>query len=300
MSRSLRSLLAATAFAVLAAPIAGQQQDFSKVEIKTTKVAGSVYMLEGAGGNIGVSAGADGLLIVDDQFAPLAEKIKAALAAIDQGDLKFVLNTHWHGDHVGGNPVFGLEALIVAHENVRQRVSTEQTVRGQKVPPLPAAGLPVITFGEGLTIHFNGEGVVLIHAPAGHTDGDSIIFFPTSKVLHMGDHFFNGAFPYVDLASGGSVQGMAKNVAMALEAFPEDVKIIPGHGPLATRADMQKFQRMLVESMATVKAGIDAGKKLEDLQKAGLGDEWKDWGTGFIPTNFWIQTVYESLQKEKG
>jgi glyoxylase-like metal-dependent hydrolase (beta-lactamase superfamily II) len=300
MSRSSRSTLAAAVIVVLAAPLAGQQQDFSKVEIKTTKIAGNVYMLEGAGGNIGVSAGPDGLLIVDDQFAPLADKIKAALAAIDQGDLRFVLNTHWHGDHTGGNPVLGLEALIVAHDNVRQRLSTEQTVRGQKVPPLPPAGLPVITFGEGLTIHFNGEGIVLVHAPAGHTDGDSIIFFPTSKVVHMGDDFFNGGFPFVDLAAGGSVQGVAKNVAMALEAFPEDVKFIPGHGPVGTRADLQKFHRMLVESMATVRTGIDAGKSLEDLQKAGVGDEWKAWGSGFIPTGFWIQTVYESLKKEKG
>jgi glyoxylase-like metal-dependent hydrolase (beta-lactamase superfamily II) len=291
-------MLAAAVIALLAVPLGAQQPDFSKVEIKTTKVSGNVYMLEGAGGNIGVSAGPDGLLIVDDQFAPLAEKIKAALAAVDKGELKFVLNTHWHGDHTGGNPVFGLEALIVAHENVRQRLSTEQTVRGQKTPPLPPAGLPAITFGEGMTIHFNGEGIVLIHAPAGHTDGDSLIFFPNSKVLHMGDHFFNGRFPYVDLDSGGSVQGMSKNVAMALEAFPEDVKIIPGHGPLGSRADLQKFHRMLVESMATVKAGIDAGKSLEELQKAGLGAEWKDWGSGFIPTDFWIQTVHQSLQKK--
>jgi glyoxylase-like metal-dependent hydrolase (beta-lactamase superfamily II) len=297
MLRSSRSILAA--IVVLAAPLAAQQQDFSKVEIKTTKVSGNVYMLEGAGGNIGVTAGSDGLLIVDDQFAPLADKIKAALTAIDKGDLKYVLNTHWHGDHTGGNPTFGLEALIVAHDNVRKRLSTEQTVRGQKIPPIAAAGLPVITFGEGLTLHFNGEAIQAIHAPAGHTDGDSFVYFPTSKVLHLGDHFFNGFFPFVDLASGGTVQGMAKNVAMALEHFPQDAKIIPGHGPLGTRADLQKFHRMLVESMAAVEAGIKAGKSVEDLQKAGLDPEWKDWGSGFIPTGFWIQTVYDSL-KQKG
>jgi cyclase len=299
MPRSSRSMLAAAVVAVLATPVAAQQQDFSKVEIKTTKIAGNVYMLEGAGGNIGVTAGPDGLLIVDDQFAPLADKIKAALAAIGQGDLEYVLNTHWHGDHTGSNPVFGLEAVIVAHDNVRQRLSTEQAVRGQKVPPMAAAGLPVITFGESLTIHFNGEAIRAIHAPAGHTDGDSFIYFPTAKVVHLGDHFFNGAFPFVDLGSGGSVQGMAKNIAMAIETFPEDVKFIPGHGALGTRADLQKFHRMLVESMATVEAGIKAGKSLEDLQKGGLDAEWKDWGSGFIPTAFWIQTVYDSL-KQKG
>ncbi|HVR28718.1 MAG TPA: MBL fold metallo-hydrolase [Thermoanaerobaculia bacterium] len=285
--------------AVLAAPLAAQQQDFSQVRIKTTPVAGKVYMLEGAGGNIGVSAGDDGLLIVDDQFAPLADKIKAALEAIHDGELAFVLNTHWHGDHTGGNPVFGLEALIVAHDNVRVRLSTEQTVRGNKVPPLAPEGLPVITFGEAMTIHFNGEGIQLIHAPAGHTDGDSLIYFPTSNVLHMGDHFFNGRFPFVDLASGGTVQGMAKNVAMALEAFPADVKIIPGHGALGTRADLESFHRMLEHSLQTVKAGIDAGKSLEELQQAGLDPEYEDWGSGFIPASFWIQTVYESLQQKK-
>ena len=283
--------------AVLAAPVAGQQQDFSQVQIKTTPVAGKVHMLEGAGGNIGVSAGDDGLLIVDDQFAPLADKIKAALKAIHDGDLAFVLNTHWHGDHTGGNPAFGLEALIVAHDNVRVRLSTEQTVRGNKVPPLPPEGLPVITFGEAMTIHFNGEAIQLIHAPAGHTDGDSLIYFPTSNVLHMGDHFFNGRFPYVDLGSGGTVQGMAKNVKMALDAFPADVKIIPGHGALATRTDLETFHRMIEHSLQTVKAGISAGKSLEELQQAGLGNQYEDWGSGFIPADFWIQTVYESLQQ---
>lgn len=300
MSRFSRSMLAAAAaFAVLAATLPAQQPDFSKVEIKTTKVAGNVYMLEGAGGNIGVSAGPDGLLIVDDQFAPLADKIKAALKAIDDGDLAYVLNTHWHGDHTGSNPTFGLEALIVAHDNVRQRLATDQTVRGNKVPAMAASGLPVITFGETLTIHFNGEAVRMVHAPAGHTDGDSLIYFPQSKVLHMGDHFFNGRFPYIDLASGGSVAGMAENVAMALETFPADTKIIPGHGALATRADLQKFHRMLVESMATIEAGIQAGKSLEELQQTGLDAEWKDWGSDFIPAGFWIQTVFESL-KQKG
>jgi glyoxylase-like metal-dependent hydrolase (beta-lactamase superfamily II) len=281
-----------------APPRAQPTPDFSKVEIKTTKVAGNVYLLEGQGGNIGVSAGPDGLLIVDDQFAPLADKIKAALAAIDQGDLEFVLNTHWHGDHTGGNPVFGLEAVIVAHENVRERLSTEQTVRGNKVPPMAAAGLPVITFGAAMAIHFNGERVALTHAPAGHTDGDSFIYFPTSKVLHLGDHFFNGRFPFVDLASGGTVQGMTKNIAMALEKFPADVKIIPGHGALATRADLETYHRMLEHSLKTVKAGIDAGKSVDDLKKAGLGDEYKDWGTGFINLDVWIQTVHDSLRKQ--
>jgi glyoxylase-like metal-dependent hydrolase (beta-lactamase superfamily II) len=292
-------MLVAASIALCAGAALAQQQDFSKVEIKTTKVAGNVYMLEGAGGNIGVSAGPDGLLIVDDQFAPLADKIKAALAAIDKGDLKFLLNTHWHFDHTGGNEIFGMESLIVAHENVRKRLSTEQTIMGRTVPPSPPAALPVITFGETLTIHFNGEAIKATHAPAGHTDGDSIIYFSNSKVVHTGDDFTNGAFPFIDLGVGGSIQGVAKNAERMLKEFPQDTKFIPGHGPLATRADLEKFHRMLVESMATVKAGMDAGKSLEDLQKAGLNAEWKDWGNAFIDTNTWIQLVYESLKSKK-
>jgi glyoxylase-like metal-dependent hydrolase (beta-lactamase superfamily II) len=273
--------------------------DWSKVEIKTTKVAGSVYLLEGQGGNIAVCAGTDGLLIVDDQFAPLADKIKAALAAIDQGDLQYVLNTHWHGDHTGGNPVFGLEALIVAHENVRKRLSTEQTVRGQKVAPMAAAGLPVITFDDGLTIHFNGEAIRMIHAENGHTDTDSLIYFPESKVLHMGDQFVNGRFPFVDLDSGGRVQGIARTVARALEQFPADTRIIPGHGPLAGRADLERYQRMITETVRAVKAGIEAGRSLEDIQRAGLSEEWKGWATPTRGTDVWIESVYKSLRQER-
>jgi glyoxylase-like metal-dependent hydrolase (beta-lactamase superfamily II) len=285
--------------ALCASAVAAQQQDFSKVEIKTTKVSGNVYMLEGAGGNIAVSAGPDGLLIVDDQFAPLADKIKAALAAIDQGKLKFLLNTHYHYDHTGGNEIFGMEALVVAHENVRKRLSTEQTIMGRKLPPLKPSGLPVITFAQGMSIHFNGEEIKAIHLPNGHTDGDTVVAFTGSKVVHTGDDFVNGAFPFIDLEAGGSIQGYAKNTDNLLKQFPQDTKFIPGHGPLATYADLQKFQKMVNESIATVKTGIDAGKSLEDLQKAGLSEEWKSWGGAFINTPTWIQSVYGSL-KGKG
>jgi glyoxylase-like metal-dependent hydrolase (beta-lactamase superfamily II) len=306
-------LVTAPALAQPATPPAPQPTpDFAKVEIKTTKVAGNVYLLEYQGGNIAVgniavSAGPDGLLIVDDQFWWLADKIKAALRAIDQGDLQYVLNTHWHGDHTGGNPVFGLEALIVAHENVRKRLSTEQTVRSpmgtQKVRPMVAAGLPVITFDAGLTIHFNGEAIRMIHAEPGHTDGDSIIYFPQSNVLHVGDDFITGGFPFVDLASGGRVQGIARTVARVLEDFPADVKIIPGHGALAGRADLELYQRMIKETMQTVKAGIESGKSLEEIQRAGLSAEWKDWAgppdTAGLVREFWIDTVYQSLRQER-
>src|ERR1041385_3381718 len=186
------------------------QGDLSKVEIKSTQVSGNVYMLEGSGGNIGVSVGADGILIVDDQFAPLADKIRAALKKLGEGKLKYILNTHWHGDHTGGNKEFGPEAPIIAHDNVRKRLSTEQhsDFFKETTPASPKEALPVITFDQALSVHFNGEEIRAIHFPHGHTDGDSVIFFSASNVVHLGDDFFAGRFPFVDLESGGSVEGL--------------------------------------------------------------------------------------------
>src|SRR5690242_9404394 len=199
------------AFVLLfASSVAAQETDYSKVQIKATKVAGNVYMLEGAGGNIGVSVGADGILIVDDEFAPLADKIRASLKTLGQGKLKFILNTHWHGDHTGGNVAFGPEATIIAHDNVRKRLATEQKVLGQTTPASPKEALPVITFDQSLSVHFNGEDIRAIHFPHGHTDGDSVIFFSASNVVHLGDDLFAGRFPFVDLDSGGSVEGLKK------------------------------------------------------------------------------------------
>jgi len=292
----LSKLLTLSALVALAASVtATAQQDFSNVEIKIIPVAGTVSMLEGQGGNIGVSAGDDGILIIDDQFAPLADKIKAAIAEIGTGDLKFVLNTHFHGDHTGSNAIFGLEALIVAHDNVRQRLSTPQMVRGNAVDAQPKSAWPVITFAESMTVHFNGEDVMLFYAPAGHTDGDSIIYFAQSNVLHMGDHFFAGRFPFIDTGSGGTAQGMEANVARTLAEVPDDVKIIPGHGPLSTKADLQLYHEMLVDCIATVRKGIDGGKSLEEIQAAGLSSKWEGWGAGFINDEVFIASIHQSL-----
>lgn len=273
------------------------QTDFSKVEVKVTKVAGNVYMLEGAGGNIGVSVGEDGILIVDDQFAPLADKIKAALKGLGEGKLKFVLNTHWHGDHTGGNAVFGREAPVIAHENVRKRLSTEQKseIFKRTTPPSPKEALPVITFGQSLTVHFNGEEIRVIHFPQGHTDGDSVIFFTGSNVVHMGDDFFAARFPFVDLDSGGKVEGLVKNIGDILAKLPADVKIIPGHGPISTVDDLKLYHRMLVETTETVRKKIAASKTLDQIKSEGLPEEWKAWGTGFIKTEMWIEIIYRSL-----
>lgn len=294
--RKLRFQSVLLLLVLTAGSAAAQDQDFSKVQVKATKIAGNIYMLEGGGGNIGASVGPDGILIVDDQYAPLAEKIRAALRELGPGNLQFVLNTHWHGDHTGGNPTFGKEGTIIAHDNVLKRLSTEQTVFGNKVAPLPKEGLPVITFGESLSVHFNGEEIKVIHFPHGHTDGDSVIFFTGSNVVHMGDDFFAGRFPFVDLGSGGSVQGLTANIAKVLEEVKPDTKIIPGHGPLSTPADLKEFHRMLVETSGIVRTKMEAGKDLETIKKEGLPEEWKTWGSGFIKTDFWLGIVYESLQ----
>jgi cyclase len=297
MRRTLLSL--SLLLLCLAARTVEAQQDFSKVEMKVTKVAGNIYMLEGSGGNIGVSVGADGILIVDDQFAPLADKIRAALKTLGDGKLKFVLNTHYHGDHTGGNASFGLEAPIIAQTNVRRRLATEQTVLGEKVAPSPKEALPVITFEQSVSIHFNGEEIKAVHFPHGHTDGDAVIFFTGSNVVHMGDDFFAGRFPFVDIDNGGDIEQLTKNVSDIIATLPPDVKIIPGHGPLSTLDDLKLFRRMLFETTAIIRKEIQAKRSLDQAKAAGLPDEWKSWGTGFIKTDAWIELIYKSLSKPR-
>lgn len=289
--------LAALSAGVLAAPAAAQQE-MADVEITVTHVAGAVYMLQGRGGNIGVSVGADGALLVDDQFAPLADKIRAAVAELSDGelDLGFVLNTHWHGDHVGGNLEFGPEAPIIAHANVRERMSTRQDASFGVVEPSPPEALPVITFGDSVSIHFNGEEIRALHYPRGHTDGDAVVFFTGSNVVHMGDVYFSGLFPFVDLSSGGSVHGVIDAVKAVIRQLPEDVKVIPGHGPLSTLDDLRTYQEMLEESVAFVRVRMEAGLSLEEIQAEGVPERWAGWSWGFIDAGRWIEIVHGSLQ----
>ena len=293
----MNKLLLLTIFLLSTAGLHAQQRDFSQVQMKATKVAGNVYMLEGSGGNIGVSVGADGILIVDDQFAPLADKIRASLKELGQGKLRFILNTHWHADHTGGNVAFGPEAPIIAHDNVRKRMATEQKseVFKSTTPPSPKEALPVITFNQTLTVHFNGEEIRAIHFPQGHTDGDSVVFFTSSNVVHLGDDFFAGRFPFVDLESGGSVEGLAKNIGEIITRIPEGAKLIPGHGPISTVDDLKNYHRMLLQTTEIVRGKIAAGKTLAQIKSEGLPDEWKPWGTGFIKTDLWIETIHKSL-----
>ena len=263
-------------------------------DIKTHKVAGNISMLEGRGGNIGVSVGDDGVLIIDTQFANMADPIRDAIKKLSKkGELQFIINTHFHGDHAGGNEALGQEAPIVAHANSRTRLAkgkdlSDATTRN---------GLPWITFEETMSLHFNGEEVMLFHLPTGHTDTDLVVYFEESNVLHMGDHFFNGFFPFIDLASGGDVESYLANVQRAIDEAPSDVTIIPGHGPLADLDDLKAFKAMLDETVGIVRDGIGVGMDVEKLQKEGLPAKYDAAGSGFVPTNRWISTVYESLTR---
>jgi cyclase len=298
--------LALVALAV--APLATRAQqlpDFDKVQIKVHPVAGAIYMLEGAGGNIAVSAGDDGLVVVDDQYAPLAEKIRAALKGISDKPVRFVINTHWHGDHVGGNAAMaGNGATLIAQDNVRKRMTAGGqpgnlgTLKLNEVRPYQPIALPVITFASDVTVHLNGEDVRALHIGPGHTDGDSIIFFTRSNVVHMGDDFVNG-LPFVDLGSGGSVKGLIQTVETAIPKIPPDAKIIPGHGPLSTLDDLKKYLQMVKDTVAAVEQGVRAGKSLEQLQKEKVLARWENQKRSFMNIDLYTESVYNELSGKK-
>lgn len=280
--------------AVTAGPVRAQDR-FENVQIETSHAAGSVYMLTGAGGNIGTSVGEDGTLIVDDQFAPLAPRIRSALNSLGEGGVEWVLNTHWHHDHTLGNTEFGKEAPIVSHANVRERLASAQLVRGDTLGPLPEEGLPVLTFGDSVSLHFNGERIRVIHFPHAHTDGDAAVFFTGSNVVHMGDLYFEGRFPFVDLATGGDVEGMARAVERVLDEVPSDATVIPGHGELSDVSGLQRYHEMLVETIAHVRDLMSQGMGLQQIQARGLPDEWEEWSWQFITESRWVETIYRSL-----
>ena len=265
------------------------QQDFSKVEIKTSKVAGNVSMLEGSGGNIGVSTGPDGTLIVDDQFAPLADKIKAALKSLSDGKLKFLVNTHHHGDHTGGNEIFGKEALVVGQANLHKRMQSKAK-----------EAQPVFTYDKSASIHFNGEEIKLMYFTNGHTDNDTIVHFTKSNVAHFGDTFSPGRFPFVDLGGGGDVEGLITSLSEAIKWLPADVKVIPGHGPVLGIGEVKAYRDMIADTADIVRKQMAAGKTMEQIKAQGMPEKYKDLGTGFVKTDTWIQVIYNSLSKKKG
>ncbi|MFB6368160.1 MAG: MBL fold metallo-hydrolase [Gemmatimonadota bacterium] len=290
-------LVAAAALAAcwLAGPPQAEAQDrFAGVQVEAQHVAGSVYMLTGSGGNIGATVGGDGTLIVDDQYAPLSDEIMATLEKIGQGNVQYVLNTHCHGDHTGGNPVFGETAPIIAHHNVRRRLADAQIPCGGDSAQMDPSGLPVVTFSDSVSVHFNDERIRVLHYPHAHTDGDAAVYFEGSNVLHAGDLYFAGQFPFVDLNTGGSVQGMIDAVRDLIERMPEDVRVIPGHGSVSGLDGLREYHRMLTETAAFVRKRMETGASLEEIQAEGLPAEWKGWASDFIPEDRWIRTIYDS------
>jgi len=284
----------------LALPAAAQR-DFSKVEVQATPVAGAVSMITGLGGNIGVSAGADGILIVDDQFAELSDRIQAKLDELASGGTRILINTHYHFDHTGGNASFSDTATIIAQHTVRERLAAGSEHPDFPQAPAPREALPVITFQDELLVHWNDELVRVLHrqsAPnegsSAHTDGDSIVWFTGSKVAHLGDLFFAGRFPFVDIDSGGNLDGLKETIKYAVHMLPDDTTLIPGHGPVSTMDDLFLYQRMLNETSTWVRRKMGAGQKLEQLIAAGLPDEWDGWGDGFISEEQWITMIHRS------
>ena len=292
-------------FAVCAAAVfaaaASAQQDFSKVEIQTEKLADTVYMMTGAGGNLGLSVGEDALFVIDDQFAPLTPKIQAAIASLTPKPVKFVLNTHWHFDHTGGNENLGKAgAIIVAHENVRKRLSTEGFIEflGMKTKPEPKIALPVATFARDITFRLNGDELVVTHAPRAHTDGDSMVRFGKSNVVHMGDTFFNKLYPFIDTSSGGTVAGVLAAVDGVLKTADDGTKIIPGHGPLASKADLKVYRDMLAAVSGNIRGQIKAGKTLEQVIASKPTAKYDEvWGKGFLAPEKFVEMLYKNLKK---
>ncbi len=288
------------AVAIIAAWATGAaaQRDFSEVEIKTTLVTPGVYMLEGAGGNIGLSVGPDGAFVIDDQFAPLADKIAAAIGKVSAEPVRFVLNTHWHGDHAGGNEAFRAKgAIIVAHDNVRKRLKEGLKRETSETRPAPAGALPVVTFSDSVSFYWNGHEFRVRHAADAHTDGDAIVHIESAKVIHLGDIFFNGGYPFIDIASGGDLDGLIAAQDVVLGYIDDDTKIIPGHGPLATKADLASHVAMLKDVRARISALIAQGLDEAAVIKADpLKDLNAKWGVGFINGEAMTRAAYRSLK----
>jgi glyoxylase-like metal-dependent hydrolase (beta-lactamase superfamily II) len=276
------------------------QQDFSQVEIQAEKVAEGIYMLTGSGGNMGLSIGNDGTCLIDDQYAPLTTKILAVIKELTPDPVRFVVNTHWHGDHTGGNENMGRAgALLVAHENVRRRMAAGTFMKAfnRQVDPAPEAALPVVTFTDAVTFHWNGEEIRVFFVGPAHTDGDSIIHFVRANVFHMGDTLFNGTYPFIDVSSGGRIDGMIAAADRVLKVADDGTRLIPGHGPLATRSDLQTFRDMLStvrDRIAKLKA---EGKSREEIVAAKpTADLDAKWGGGFMEPDQWVGLVSDSME----
>ena len=292
MNQLFRKITAIAAFLFLA-PTAVAQMNFDAVQIEAIPVADNIYMLTGAGGNMGLIVGEDGAFLIDDQFAPLTEKITAAIAELTDQPIRFVINTHYHGDHTGGNENLGKAgALIVAHDNVYQRMSAEEFMEDSETPK---EALPVVTFTEDVNFYINDEHVHGFHIGDAHTDGDTIIHFKNANVVHMGDIYFSGLFPYIDVDAGGSIDGIITAVNRVLAISNEDTKIIPGHGPLSSMDDLKGYRSFLTKLRSKVFQLISEGKTLEQIQEANPTEGYEEWNWEFISSNRIVESVYKDL-----
>jgi glyoxylase-like metal-dependent hydrolase (beta-lactamase superfamily II) len=290
------------ALPLIAASIAAQP-DPSQASVRVVPITAGIYMLEGLGGNIGLSVGDADAFIIDDQYAPMTPKIKAAVATVTSKPIRFVVNTHWHDDHTGGNEAMaGSGALIFAHENVRRRMSKEQFLAAfnNRVPASPAAALPVVTFTDTISFYLNGDTIQTIHVRNAHTDGDAIIFFRRANVIHMGDTFFNGMYPFTDVSTGGSVAGMIAAANQALAMSNASTRFIPGHGPLATRADLIRYRDMMVTVRDRITRLVNQRRTLRQVIAAKpLADLDAEWGKGFLKPEMFLTIAYESLSQKR-
>ena len=279
--------------------VATAQQNFDTVRIRPVKITDQIYMLKGSGGNIGVMIGKDGTLMIDDQFAPLANKINGAIKTLDPGDIRFLINTHLHGDHSGGNENFKrMGVTVVAHDMVRERLSKEQTNRqGQVTPPRDSDALPEITFANKLNFHLNDENIELIHLDPAHTDGDVAIHFIKADVYHMGDMFVTYGYPYIDYNNGGSIIGFVESLDSFLKLMDDNTKIIPGHGEICTKADVKQFRDRLAEFRDEVTAALKNGKKVEDIGNLPIASKYDEaWGKGFVKGKDFTLQIAENIK----
>ena len=285
----------------LVATSALAQQDFSNVQIQTIPVAKGVYMLVGSGGNIGLSVGQDGAFLIDDQYAPLTDKILKAISAVTDKPVRFLVNTHWHMDHTGGHENIGKGGtIIVAHDNVHKRLAKGQFMKvfNANIPPSSPKALPVITFADSVTFHWNDETLEVVHARSAHTDGDAVIYFKSTNVVHVGDLFFNGIYPFIDAESGGSMEGVIAGVEEVLGRIDDKTKVIPGHGPLGNKTDLKAYRDMLATVHESMTKLIEAGKNIDEIIAAKpTADFDAKWGGGFLKPDQWVRIVYAVMQK---
>lgn len=269
---------------------------------RSSQLTDKVLLLQGKGGNIAVINGEQGLVVIDAEYQSMSDALVAELAKFGGAEkVVYLLNTHWHGDHTQGNHVLGHHAKIVAHENVRNRLLSPQEIKmfNMVSEAYPEHALPSVTYEKRMSLHINGEHIELVHFANGHTDGDSIVFLKKANIVHMGDHFFSGFFPFVDLEHGGDVEQLAKNVKTVIDVIDDDTVVIPGHGPLSSKADLVAFHEMIEGTVAEVKAMLAEDMWLEEMQDHGLSEQWQPWAGGFLTAGQWIELIYKSLENNE-